>query len=93
MTGNAPLNANRSNGTETQSGFRRFLRQWLGWLGHHRNGDESLRGSFEEFIEKHAEEAEEIDAQERVMLLNLLNFGELRVDDVMVPRADIVAVE
>jgi len=27
------------------------------------------------------------------MLLNLLRFGELRVDDVMVPRADIVAIE
>ena len=27
------------------------------------------------------------------MLANLLKFGELRVDDVMVPRADIVAVE
>jgi CBS domain containing-hemolysin-like protein len=30
---------------------------------------------------------------ERKMLVNLLSFGELRVDDVMVPRADIVAVE
>src|SRR5262249_57243241 len=31
--------------------------------------------------------------EERSMLLNLLNFGELKVIDVMVPRADIVAVE
>lgn len=30
---------------------------------------------------------------ERDMLLNLASFGELRVDDVMVPRADIVAVD
>jgi CBS domain containing-hemolysin-like protein len=30
---------------------------------------------------------------EREMLLNLASFGELRVDDVMVPRADIVGVE
>ena len=93
MTDNAPRNANRGNGTESQSSFRRFLRHWLGGLGQHRNGDESLRGSFEEFIEKHADETEEIDAQERAMLLNMLSFGELRVDDVMVPRADIVAVE
>ena len=27
------------------------------------------------------------------MFVNLLNFGDLRVDDVMVPRADIIAVE
>ena len=93
MTGRAPANANRDNGADSQSGFRRFLRNWLGGFGQHRNGDEALRGSFEEFIEKHADETEEIDAEERTMLLNMLSFGELRVDDVMVPRADIVAVE
>ena len=93
MTGRAPVNADRGNGEESQSGFRRFLRNWLGGLGQRRNGDEALRGSFEEFIEKHADETETIDAEERTMLLNMLNFGELRVDDVMVPRADIVAVE
>ena len=93
MTKSAPPNANHASGAESQSGFRRFLRNWLVALGQRGNGDESLRGSFEEFIEKHAEETEEIDAQERAMLLNMLSFGELRVDDVMVPRADIVAVE
>jgi CBS domain containing-hemolysin-like protein len=31
--------------------------------------------------------------QERAMLLRALRFGELRVDDVMVPRADIVALD
>jgi len=93
MTGRAPPNADRDNGVESQSGFRRFLRDWLGGLGQHRNGDETLRGSFEEFIEKHANETEKIDAEERTMLHNMLNFGELRVDDVMIPRADIVAVE
>ena len=80
-------------GHTSQSGFRRFLRNWLVALGQRRNGDESLRGSFEEFIEKHAEETEEIDAQERAMLLNMLSFGELRVDDVMVPRQDIVGID
>jgi CBS domain containing-hemolysin-like protein len=32
-------------------------------------------------------------AQERAMLLNILRFGKLTVEDVMVPRADIIAVE
>jgi CBS domain containing-hemolysin-like protein len=32
-------------------------------------------------------------AQERAMLLNILRFGKLSVEDVMVPRADIIAVE
>ena len=56
-------------------------------------GTKSIRESLEEVIE----ESERSDAvllpQERIMLANLLKFGELRVDDVMVPRADIVAVE
>ena len=35
----------------------------------------------------------EMSTEERHMLMNVLNFGELRVDDVMVPRADIIAVD
>jgi len=34
-----------------------------------------------------------LSQQERVMLTNLLAFGELKVRDIMVPRAEIVAVE
>lgn len=51
----------------------------------------SLRESVEELIEEHAHDASTGDGHERAMLLNLLKFGELRVEDVMVPRADIVA--
>ncbi len=47
----------------------------------------------EEAIEESARESPALAAQERVMLANILRFGELRVDDVMVPRADIVAIE
>src|SRR5665648_765344 len=34
-----------------------------------------------------------LSAQERIMLLRILRFGQLTVADVMVPRADIVAVD
>lgn len=34
-----------------------------------------------------------LSAQERGMLLRILRFGQLTVEDVMVPRADIIAVE
>ena len=34
-----------------------------------------------------------LSAQERTMLRNILRFGKLTVEDVMVPRADIIAVE
>ena len=37
--------------------------------------------------------ADTFSAQERAMLLNILRVGKLTVEDVMVPRADIIAVE
>jgi len=55
--------------------------------------DTSLRESLEDVIEQHETEAGDISPEERSMLLNILDFGELRVDDVMVPRADIIAIE
>ncbi|HTQ13303.1 MAG TPA: hemolysin family protein [Rhizomicrobium sp.] len=59
-----------------------------------RGGDaQSIRESVEEAIEESERESASLSEQERVMLANLLRFGELRVDDVKVPRADIVAIE
>lgn len=57
------------------------------------NGDSSLRESLEDVIEQHDVEGKSLSEEERSMLQNILAFGELRVEDVMVPRADIVAVE
>ncbi len=57
--------------------------------------DASLRDSLQDVIEQHDNNGNStgIRPQERSMILNLLEFSELRVDDVMVPRADIIAVE
>jgi CBS domain containing-hemolysin-like protein len=52
-----------------------------------------IRESLEEVIEESERESPALSAQERVMLANLLKFGELKVRDVMVPRAEIVAVD
>ncbi len=52
-----------------------------------------FRESLKEVVEESERKSHELSAQERIMLANLLKFGDLRVDDVMVPRADIVAVE
>ena len=54
---------------------------------------QSIRESLEEVIEESERQTSALTPQERMMLANLLKFGELRVDDVMVPRADIIAVE
>src|SRR5690242_15584623 len=53
----------------------------------------SMRESLEEVIEESERESAALSAQERVMLGNLLRFGELKVRDVMVPRAEIIAVD
>lgn len=53
----------------------------------------SMRETLEEAIEEADRQSPALSDQERIMLANLLKFGEIRVKDVMVPRADIVAVE
>ena len=56
-------------------------------------GAAQMRESLEEVIEESDRQSPALSAPERKMLANLLKFGELRVSDVMVPRADIVAVD
>ena len=57
-----------------------------------KSGSNSFRESIEELIEEHHEDSVPGAAEERTMFRNLLDFGRLDVADVMVPRADIVAV-
>ncbi|MEM8743655.1 MAG: hemolysin family protein [Pseudomonadota bacterium] len=54
---------------------------------------EDAREIIEEALENEESTAQSFSPQERLMLGNLLRFGELRVEDVMVPRADITAIE
>jgi CBS domain containing-hemolysin-like protein len=65
----------------------------LAHLVHRTHGANGIRESLEEVIEESERQSPDLSPQERRMLANLLKFGEMRVGDVMVPRADIVAVE
>ena len=68
----------------------RRLRELTG-IGEQETGN--LRDAIEEIIgEAPADERKDFTAEQRALLLNALEFGELGVDDVMVPRADIKAV-
>jgi CBS domain containing-hemolysin-like protein len=67
-----------------------------------RDHEPTLREQLEEAIAEHEEDSDSADqsdndgdltAVERTMLRNLLHFSEHRVDDVMVPRSDIVAID
>ncbi len=64
---------------------------WLRALGGWREGD--LRESLEDLIDDHENSTQPIEAEERVMLKNILKLGENDVGDVMVPRADILGVD
>jgi CBS domain containing-hemolysin-like protein len=56
----------------------------------------TLRDQIEEAIEEHEDDAPnalDLSPVERIMLRNLLDFGERTVRDVAVPRGDIIAVD
>lgn len=70
-----------------------FLKRLLQALTGETANAAAMRESLEEVIEESDRESPALSVQERVMLANLLRFGELKVQDVMVPRVDIVAVD
>jgi CBS domain containing-hemolysin-like protein len=72
---------------------QRLQAMWRGLVGVSAASDPTLRESLEEALEGRDEEGRGLTPEERHMLVNILSFGELRVDDVMVPRADVIAVE
>ncbi len=83
----------RSNGAATDTTVpTKGLRQWLRRLLRARNGAESLRESIEELIGQ-GDPAESEAAEEIVFVRNILRLRDLTAYDIMVPRADIVAVD
>lgn len=73
-----------------QSGWlRRAMRTLLG----RRNG-ETLREAIEDLVEDAAdEEIDPEDGSERALIFNVLRLHDTTVEDVMIPRPDIVAIE
>lgn len=85
-------------GTDDAVGAQRTVSAWARFvrlLGLGGNGESSLRESLEEVIEEHEETTpkDALGEDERSMLKNVLRYGDLHIDDVMVPRADIIALE
>ncbi|WP_262693679.1 hemolysin family protein [Kordiimonas aquimaris] len=92
MTDSRPTE-NTNNNTDANaesSGIFTSLRTLFGV----KTGETSLRESLEEAIVEHDEGSggESLGDKEREMLFNVLEYGALRVGDVMVPRADIISV-
>jgi len=67
----------------------------LGWIRQFtraRDGDDSARDTLQELIEEREEAEVPIGDNERILLANILELRGRTISDVMVPRADIVAV-
>jgi len=89
-SGNA--NGTQGHSEDDSSGYGgNFLSQFAQRLGF--DNDDNLRTRLERALKGETREAEVFERQERTWLLNTLRFGALRVEDVMVPRADIVAID
>lgn len=90
----APAEGGESEERTDSSG----LGNWLGGLlksrGRSRNGENGWRESIEELLDEHDDgERDALGDEERRMLANIVALGDKRVEDVMVPRGDIVAIE
>jgi len=70
-------------------GWLAGLRARLGLPG----AGQTLRDTLEYALQEEAGPSDSFSAQERQMLLRMLHFSATRVEDVMVPRADIIAID
>ncbi|HEV7257339.1 MAG TPA: hemolysin family protein [Bosea sp. (in: a-proteobacteria)] len=71
-------------------GLSHWLSQFLDRLG--LRGGGTIREDITEALAQDSDQLADLSAQERAMLSNVLSLRERRVGDVMVPRADIIAV-
>jgi CBS domain containing-hemolysin-like protein len=84
---------NPSRPTPSETGRENLWQRLRSRFG--RNRDKGLRESLEGAIESHEAQnpGEAVAEEAKSMMLNIIEFSGLRVDDVMVPRVDIVAID
>jgi CBS domain containing-hemolysin-like protein len=87
-----PVNGADSESDRSKS-LSSFLGGWVHRLVRPRNGEDSVREAIEELIEESGGDASSLEAEERNLLSNILSLRDRTVSDVMVPRADISALE
>ncbi len=83
----------RGDGAPPALSLMETVRGWLRGVRRLRNGESSVRDTLEELIEERDDAEAPIAEDERVLLANILSLRDRTVHDVMVPRADIVAVD
>ena len=87
----APRTPDVETARSTMNWFQKLRAQVMTALG--LSPARSLRETLAAVLRDDSKSAEIFTAEERAMLLRMLEFGETRVEDVMVPRADIIAID
>jgi CBS domain containing-hemolysin-like protein len=77
----------------TPSSFFRRAVAWITRGFRPRNGDTSIRETIEELIEDREDGEIAINADERLLIGNVFKLRDVSAADVMLPRAEIVAIE
>ena len=93
--GGEDATANTSGNTSGKTGEESFFDGFRNWIRGFRrplNGDDSARDVLDELIEEREEGEVPIDDDERILLANILELRSRTIRDVMVPRADIIAI-
>ena len=86
-------NGNGAGSTSERGAISEVVRGLLRAVGLARNGSSGVRASLEELIEENSEDTSQIDPHEGAIIRNVLGLRDITAYDVMVPRADIMAVE
>jgi len=87
------LSRNEKPTPETGASGVGQLGAWLRGLFGGRNGENSVRETIGELIEENGDAATPINPDERTLIGNILKLHDLTAEDVMVPRAEIVATD
>lgn len=79
----------RESGADDSGSLMSLLKRLI--PGSRRGGDDAVREALEELIED--DDAEAIDSHERLLLGNILRLRDTTAYDIMIPRADIFAID
>jgi CBS domain containing-hemolysin-like protein len=92
MNEQPPSRPPREIGAKNEPSLTDAVLGWIRRFARVRDGDDSARDTLEEIIEERGEAEGSIGKDQRILLANILELRGRTVSDVMVPRADIIAV-
>ena len=93
MSRRSERSASSSDSADEGESVTQVIGDWLRGFGRSRNGEAGERETLADALGEETRSGPELAPVERLMLRNILRLGDVRIGDVMVPRADIVGVD